>query len=69
MTKQITESQFEDLLHRIARKVSKHGLSVKAIGDSFADRARFARYIETRAEWPIVVSAETSARRREQRAA
>jgi len=64
MTKQITESQFEDLLHRIARKASKRGLSVKAIGDAFAGRARFVRYIENAREYPEVVSAETSARRR-----
>ena len=64
MTKQITESQFENLLHRIAHRASKRGLSVKAIGDAFADRAKFTRYIPEHAEYPNVVSDETSARRR-----
>lgn len=64
MTNQITESQFEDLLHRIARKVNRRGLSVKAIGDAFAGRAQFARYIEDDKEYPIVYSTKTTARRR-----
>lgn len=58
------EAAFEDILHRLARKFNKRGLSVKAIGDSFADRAWFARYIPEHAEeWPIVFSSETARRR------
>jgi hypothetical protein len=64
MTKQYTESQFEDLLHRIARKASKRGLSVRAIGEGFAGRAKFTTYLPDHAEYPDVVSDETSARRR-----
>jgi hypothetical protein len=55
MTKRYTESMFEDLLHRIAHKASKRGLSVRAIGENFAARARFTRYLPENAEYPNVV--------------
>lgn len=46
MSEQQLEAAFEDVLHRLAHKFNKRGLSIAAIGDSFADRARFCRYIE-----------------------
>jgi hypothetical protein len=58
------ESAFEDTLHKLARKFNQRGLSVKAIGDAFADRAKFARCIEDAKEYPQVFSSETAARRR-----
>jgi hypothetical protein len=58
------EAAFEDVLHRLARKFNKRGLSIKAIGEGFAARAKFTTYIPEHAEYPCVVSSETSARRR-----
>jgi hypothetical protein len=61
---QYTASRFEDALHALARRANRGGLTIKEIGDAFAERARFVRYIPDHAEYPPVVSAETSARRR-----
>jgi hypothetical protein len=58
------ETTFEDILHRLARKFNKRGLSVRAIGEGFAGRAKFVTYLPDHVEYPDVVSDETSARRR-----
>jgi hypothetical protein len=57
------ESDFEDICHRLARKFSKRGLSVRAIGDVFASGAKLTKYVPEGAEYPQVFSALTAKRR------